>query len=235
MPALKSYDCWTIAEKVLPISRRVLLYGAPGNGKTYAATTVGVHPGQDVYSITVTPDTPAAELRGMYIPKGDHFAWVDGPGVAAWRGAGRLVLNEVDRATGDLMSLLLAVCDDPEFARLTLPTGETVRPAAGFSVVATMNGVPEDLDPALLDRFTVRVHVDKIAPGAAASLPADLRAYAESTAAGAQSDRRISFRAWDAYARLRGEIGPDMAMRAVFGSRAQDVANAVGIAAAPAG
>lgn len=223
--ALKSYTCWQIAEAALSQRPRVLLYGNPGTGKTFAATTFGVKTGQDVYSITVTPETPAAELRGMYIPKGDRFEWVDGPAVQAWRTGGRLVLNEIDRAGGDLMSLLLAICDDPQFARLTLPTGETVRPAAGFSVVATMNAVPDDLDFALLDRFTICVHIDQIANGALETLPADLRSVAMKTSPVQNNDRRISFRAWHEYAALRALLGGDLALLAVFGPRAQDVLN----------
>ena len=229
---LKSFTCWEIAHDVVSTRPRVLLHGVPGTGKTYAATTLGVKPDQNVYSITVTPETPAAELRGMYIPKGDHFDWVDGPAVAAWRTGGRLVLNEIDRATGDLLSLMLAVCDDPGFARLTLPTGETVRPAPGFSVVATMNGEPDDLDFALLDRFAVRVKIDRIAPGAMDKLPADRRDAATKSVAHSEPARRVSYRGWSEFAELRGVVGFDKAMLAVFGSRAQDIANAFAIARA---
>jgi hypothetical protein len=222
----KKPDCWTLTTAVLAQSPRVLLHGPPGSGKTYAATRLGLRPGQAVASCTLTPETPAAELRGFYVPRGNHFEWQDGPAVTAWRTGGRLVLNEIDRATGDLLSLLLAICDDPLFAQLTLPSNETVRPAPGFTVVATMNSVPDDLDFALLDRFPVRIHVDEVAPGAIASLPDDLRDVAARSAVLAETARRVSFRTWSEYARLRAAIGPDLAAHAVFGNRTQDILNA---------
>jgi len=222
----KKLDCWTIAAAVLTQSPRVLLHGPPGTGKTYAATRFGLHPGQTVASCTLTPETPAAELRGFYVPRGNEFVWQDGPATTAWRTGGRLVLNEIDRATGDLLSLMLAICDDPLFAQLTLPSNETIRPTPGFTVVATMNSVPDDLDFALLDRFPVRIHIDEVAPGAVASLPADLRDIAAKSAVLPDPARRVSFRTWHEFAKLRESIGPDVAARAVFGNRTDDIVNA---------
>lgn len=222
--------CWGLVEGVLPVSSRVILHGPPGVGKTYAATRFGLLPGQQVFSCTVTPETPAAELRGFYVPRGSEFVWQDGPAMTAWRCGGRLILNEVDRATGDLLSFLLAVCDDPLFAQLTLPNNETVRPADGFTVVATMNGVPDDLDFALLDRFPVRIHTDQVAPGALDTLPEDLRDPARRAGVVTDPAKRVSFRSWAELARLREKIGPDAAVRALFGTRAQDVVNSFAIA-----
>jgi hypothetical protein len=228
--ARKKIECWTIASSVLTQSPRVLLHGPPGTGKTYAATRFGLRPGQTVASCTLTPETPAAELRGFYVPRGNEFVWQDGPATTAWRGGGRLVLNEIDRATGDLLSLLLAICDDPLFAQLTLPSNETVRPAPGFTVVATMNSVPDDLDFALLDRFPVRIHIDEVAPGALTSLPPDLRDIAAKSGVLADPARRVSFRTWSEYAKLRASVGQEIAARAVFGNRTDDIVNAFLIA-----
>jgi MoxR-like ATPase len=228
--AKKKIECWTIASAVLNQSPRVLLHGPPGTGKTYAATRFGLSCGQSVASCTLTPETPAAELRGFYVPRGNEFVWQDGPATTAWRTGGRLVLNEIDRATGDLLSFLLAICDDPLFAQLTLPNNETVRPAPGFTVVATMNSVPDDLDFALLDRFPVRIHIDEVAPGALNSLPPDLRDIAAKSGVLADPARRVSFRTWSEFAKLRATIGQEVAARAVFGNRTDDIVNAFLIA-----
>ena len=228
--ARKKIECWSIASAVLTQSPRVLLHGPPGTGKTYAATRFGLRPDQAVASCTLTPETPAAELRGFYVPRGHEFVWQDGPATTAWRTGGRLVLNEIDRATGDLLSLLLAICDDPLFAQLTLPSNETVRPAPGFAVVATMNSVPDDLDFALLDRFPVRIHIDEVAPGALHSLPPDLRDVAAKSGVLADPARRVSFRTWSEFAKLRVAIGQENAARAVFGNRTDDIVNAFLIA-----
>ena len=84
------------------------------------------------YSVTLTPDTPAAELRGHYIPVGSDFKWQDGPAISAWRYGGRLVVNEIDHAGGDALSFLLVCLDSDSTACLTLPTGEMVRPHPQF-------------------------------------------------------------------------------------------------------
>ncbi len=220
-------NCWELVEQVLPVCDRVLLFGPPGVGKTHAATRLGRRPHQPVASCTVTPETPAAELRGFYVPRGNEFVWHDGPATACWRTGGRLVLNELERAGGDLLAYLLAVCDDPAVARLTLPSGETVSPAAGFAVVATMNGHPDALDPAVRDRFPVRIAIDQVAPGAVAALPPDLREVARRTATHTDPARRVSFRAWAEFHRLRAALGPQVAAQAVFGPRAADVLNAL--------
>jgi midasin (ATPase involved in ribosome maturation) len=217
-------SCWAVLEAVAPHCSRVLLAGPPGTGKTVAAGRAGLRRSQRVYSITLTEDTPMAELRGHYIPTGRRFEWQDGPALAAWRDSARLVLNEIDRASGDVHTFCMALLDDPETAALTLPTGETVRPAPGFSVVATMNGEPgADLRPALRDRFPVVIAVDSIHPDALAALPEDLRNAAVGTTFVDEADRRVSVRVWVEFGRLRALVGEPVAARACFGRRAEEL------------
>ena len=90
--------CWDIVAAVLSHSPRTLLHGPPGTGKTHAACRFSLENGQRVYSLTLTEETPAAELRGHYILQSGAYHWQDGPAVAAWRSGGRLVLNEIQRA-----------------------------------------------------------------------------------------------------------------------------------------
>lgn len=214
-------NIWDLIGRVIPHSRTVLLYGPPGSGKSYSAQNSDLG-GRQLFSVTMTPETPAAELRGHYVPQGSQFAWQDGPAIKAWRYGGRLVINEIDHAGGDVLSFLLNCLDSAETACLTLPTGEMVRPAPGFQAVATMNGSPDDLPSALRDRFPVALEVSSLHPLALESLPHDLRAAARGSVL-SDPDRRISIRAWQSFAHLRTKVGAESAAMAVFAQRAKDV------------
>jgi MoxR-like ATPase len=215
-------DTWELVASVLEHSRAVLMHGKPGTGKTYAAQSLGLRKGQSVYTITMTPETPAAEIRGHYVPKGDVFLWQDGPAIRAWREGGRLIINEIDLAGGDVMGLLYAITDSKLSAALTLPTGELVRPHDGFQVVATTNSNPVELPDAIQSRFPVSLEIKEANPVAINQLPDDLREAARGSCL-AEDERRISIRCWLEYAYLRSKIGTGAAAAAVFGSRAADV------------
>ncbi len=238
---MSEYDCWEVAEAVIGVSQRVLLRGKPGTGKTYHAASAALEEGQKVYSITMTEETPAAEIRGHYTIKDGEYVWSDGPAIMAWREGARLVINEIDRASEDCMSLMYAILDDPGFAQLTLPTGETVRPQDGFQIVATMNGIPEDLPDALQDRLPVDIEITDVHPKAIERLPEDLREPARNTALAKTSERGISIRMWLEFAALRetlpaqfegdeaAEKGLEMAAMAVFGGKYRDALTALKI------
>lgn len=226
-----TFTAWQIVDAVAKVARTALLYGPPGTGKSYAAHSAAIGD-RTLFTVTLTPDTPAAELRGHYVPVGGEFKWQDGPAIKAWRDGGRLVVNEIDHAGGDALSFLMNVLDSAGTAGITLPTGETVRPAPGFQAIATMNGDPDtDLPAALRDRFPCTVHVDEPHPSAIESLPDDLREAARGTVCAADADRRVSLRAWLDFAAYRMAIGEELAAVAIFGhDRAEDVLQALRIA-----
>lgn len=223
---------WDLVEMVIALSRTSLLYGPPGTGKSHAGHQVEL--GQrELFSLTMTVDTAAAELRGHYIPVGNgEFRWHDGPALRAWRCGGRLVINEINHAGGDALSFLLNCLDTPETAMLTLPTGETVRPHENFQCVATMNGDPDtDLPEALRDRFPAAIEITEPHPQGIARLPVDLQQIARGTCCAPDAARRVSLRQWLAFASLRQDIGPADAAYTVFGKRADEVLTAMQIAA----
>jgi len=226
----KTMPIWDLVEKVITTSRTTLLYGLPGTGKSFAAHSADLD-GRSLYSVTLTPDSPAAELRGHYVPQGNQFVWQDGPAIRAWREGGRLVINEIDHAGGDALSFLLNCLDSPQTACLTLPTGEMVRPQEGYQAVATMNGNPDhDLPAPLRDRFPVCIEINEAHPQGIATLPQDLQAAAKGSVVATDPARRLTLRTWLAFADLRTRIGADAAAQAVFNSRAADVLDALKIA-----
>lgn len=216
-------NLWSRVAEVLPHSRRMLFYGPPSTGKTFFANTVGVADKEaEVFSITMTEETSSAEIRGHFINRGSDTIWHYGPAARAWieshSARRRLVINEIDRASADALTLLYAILDDPEFAQLTLPNGETIRPGAGFSVVATMNGVPADLPDALQSRFPVKVDVQFPNPAAIAALDRDLRKLAQGLAV-RMDESRQDLRAFFEFQSLRKVVDINVAGEMVFGAQ----------------
>ena len=215
--------CWSDLDDVMAAGiDRVLLYGPPGTGKTFAALHDGVVRGP-AERLVCTEDLTTGEITGTWMPVGEgRWEWREGPAIRAWRGVDgsgdRLVVDEVDRASGDALSTLLAMTDSPESARWRNPeTGDWVHPGRDFSVVMTSNvEVLDDIAPSLRDRFPVRIRVDRPRPSAVANLSSDLRAPAMAGSL-ATSGRRVSLRSFYAFDVLRSRLGPDRAARLVFG------------------
>jgi hypothetical protein len=97
--------------------------------------------------------------------------------MAMERGA-RLVIEEIEKTSDELLSHLLHVCDESQ-SRIVLPDETIVTPREGFHVVATSNVEDiSELPESLLDRFTIRIVVTELHPDAIASLPEDLIFFA---------------------------------------------------------
>ncbi len=230
--------CWRdVADVFAAGISNVLLYGPPGTGKTFAALRYGVVTGQ-AERLVCTEDLTTGEITGTWIPVGEgRWEWREGPAIRSWRGegglGGRLVIDEVDRASGDALSTLLAMTDSPESARWRNPeSGEWVRPGPDFSVVMTTNLEDlDDLPSALRDRFAVCIRIDRPHPSAVQSLSSDLRAPALAGSLG-EPQRRVSLRSFYAFDQLRRGCGAQRAAQLVFGDdKATGVLDALSIGA----
>ena len=236
-------DEWSLARTALAatrldgVPRRVLLYGPPGTGKTTAGVLEARSSGQSLVKVTMTDGTPMAELRGHWVPTGDGWTWHHGPMVRAWLDGALLLIDEVDHAPADVHSFLQGLLDDPAVARMMLPSGETVSPAPGFRVVATMNGDPEDLPEALADRFALRVRIGRPHPDAleAISDPV-MRAVASDFASMPDPLLRVGLRPFRALSALRAAgVDPEAAAALTLPERRRpDVVAAVEAASLPA-
>jgi AAA domain (dynein-related subfamily) len=206
-----------IADALGEARKHAILTGPPGRGKTTLAKRQGT------YSVTLTPETPAAELRGHFIPKGGEFVWHDGPAIRAWREGTRFVIDEVDQASGDCMVFLHILLDDPAMAKMTLPTGETIKPAQGFHAIATTNAkdLTLVLSEALLDRFSVRFAVTDYHPNALKSLD-------DKNMVKLIEMNKITIRQAFAYqSLLKAGVAGDTVAKAIFGKFADAVALAL--------
>jgi|TARA_Y100000114_G_C11663140_1_gene280015 MoxR-like ATPase len=224
-----------MVSSVLGRSRRVLLYGPPGTGKTYSAVKqnapMNMEGKPNVFQITMTEDTAAANLEGFYKPNNSGgFEWHDGIAIQSWRNGGRLIINEIDHASPDAMTFLHAILDDQDIAMLTLnnDTKETVRPAEGFQVVATTNSPPESLPLALKDRFPVKIYVDSIHPKAMEQFPDEWHKVINDTTLIDDPEERISVRAWKEFFDLQEKgFKKSQAGRLVFGDKADELVDAI--------
>lgn len=217
-PTTEQPQCWRDFHALMQAdTKRVILYGPPGTGKTFAAMTYGTH--NAAHRLICTEDMTDADIVGCWQPSREGWHWREGKAVTAWRNGDRLVIDEIDRASGDVLSVLLAMTDTVQSASWQNPeTGETVRPHHNFSVAMTTNlERMTDLPDALRDRFPIALRVDTPHPDALAQLP---KTYADTVRALADHDdpeQRASLRAFIELARLEVHLGRAEAARLIFG------------------
>jgi len=135
----------------VPGPHRILLWGPPGTAKSSGPGAWW--PEKQVERVALTEDSAPEDLMGYYTLKGMDTQYAEGPATRALRHGRPLVLDEIDRTSSSIVSLLHALLDDVKIAEVTLPTGETIRPNDGYAVIATTNQSPQALHDALLDRF----------------------------------------------------------------------------------
>ncbi len=230
-PKTQAFDAWEKAEFAIENSSRVLLYGLPGTGKTYFGLTKGLKANEKAYRLICTEEMSDSDLIGGYRQSGNGlWKFREGVGIKAWREGARLVVDEINRMNSDVESRLMALTDTEVSASWqNEETGEVIKPHPNFSVVATMNGEPEDLAPAILDRFVVRCAVNTPHPEAILALPEYLRDLAKSLT-DPNADYRYSIRNFVVFEQLYNKTKDlDRSVQSVFPASADTILDALAI------
>jgi hypothetical protein len=152
---------WEVLEAILKSSTRMMLVGPPGTGKSRTANDLL---GKNAQRLTMTEGTGVEDLLGMFHLKKGETVWVDGPAARALRNGWPLVLDEIDKYSPEVGSLLYALLDDAP--QVMLPTGEHLKAEPGYKVIATSNANVSSLPEPILDRMEAIILAIKPHPAA---------------------------------------------------------------------
>ena len=198
--------------------RRWLLQGKPGTGKTTAACAFS----PEYERVTLNQSQFADALFGKFLLRDGSTHWSNACATRAAIKGCPLVLDEIHKAGGELDAPLQSVLDDAAICKLNLDNGETVTPADGYRVIATMNGSPDQLAEAVLDRFDIVLRCDTPHSGILRRLSPESAAFILNKMANEPNTDEwtptITPRRMLSYEQLRAEgVSNELAAELVFG------------------
>lgn len=141
----------------------VLITGEHGSGKTKMVEQVCAQLNRKLIRTNISIDTDETDLIGSQSLEDGNIVFKDGPVLTAMREGGILLLDEIDRGTSKLLSILSILEGSPFYNK---KTGETIYPKEGFNIIATGNTkgfgekpkyLAQILDTAFLERFGITV------------------------------------------------------------------------------
>ena len=161
---------WGAFHDIVKIVKSGMFYptyisGLSGNGKTFMVEQACAKVNKEFIRVQINPETDEDDLLGGFRLIDGETVFSKGPVLKAMENGAILLLDEIDRATNKIMCLQGILEGKPVLVK---KTGEIVKPADGFNVIATANTKgkgSEDgrftaasiIDEAFLERFTISV------------------------------------------------------------------------------
>ena len=150
----------------------VFITGLSGNGKTLSVEQACSQLKRELIRVNITIETDSDDLLGGFRLVNGETVWHNGPVIEALERGAILLLDEVDLASNKILCLQSVLEGKGIFLK---KIGRFVKPAAGFSVIATANTKgkgSEDgrfigtnvLNEAFLERFPVTFEQSYPAP-----------------------------------------------------------------------
>ena len=166
----KTFVPWGPYSDIVKIVKSNMFYptyisGLSGNGKTFMVEQACAKVGREFIRVQINPETDEDDLLGGFRLIDGETVFSKGPVIKAMENGAILLLDEIDRATNKIMCLQGILEGKPVLVK---KTGEVIKPADGFNVIATANTKgkgSEDgrftaasiIDDAFLERFTISV------------------------------------------------------------------------------
>ena len=114
----------------------IFITGHSGNGKTMSVEQACAKLKRKFICVSMTPETDESDLFGNYILINGQMEWRDGPVTVAARQGAVLCIDEIDYGAQNLSSLQRVLEGKPFLLK---KKNELIKPAEGFTVVATAN------------------------------------------------------------------------------------------------
>ena len=141
----------------------VFITGMSGNGKTFGVEQACAQLNRELIRVNITVETDEDDLIGGFRLVNGETVWHNGPVIEALQRGAVLLLDEVDLASNKILCLQSIMEGKGVFLK---KIGEYIKPAAGFTIIATANtkGKGSDdgrfigtnvLNEAFLERFPV--------------------------------------------------------------------------------
>jgi hypothetical protein len=143
----------------------IFIAGLSGNGKTMMVEQACAAADREYIRVQISPETDEDDLIGGFRLLNGETVFAKGPVVKAMERGAILLVDEIDRSSNKIMCLQGVLEGKPILIK---KTGEVVRPAPGFNVIATANTKgkgSEDgrfvaatvIDEAFLERFVCTI------------------------------------------------------------------------------